>query len=74
MAVEVSRSRTGFPIHHHENPKGLNAITINRNLLQNVRLFKVRRDHEFDERPLHGTWAPLNGRPKGGHPLADLYV
>ncbi|MFO7569013.1 MAG: glycosyltransferase [Smithellaceae bacterium] len=37
-----------------------------------VRLFKARRDHAFDDRPLHGHWAPLNSQSHGGYPLADL--
>jgi len=37
-----------------------------------VRLFKARRDHLFDDRPLHGHWAPLNSRVQGGYPHADL--
>ncbi len=37
-----------------------------------VRLFKVRRDHVFDDRPLHGYWAPLNSQIAGDYPCADL--
>lgn len=39
-----------------------------------VRLFKARADHEFDDRPLHGLWAPLNNRPAGDYPQADLII
>ena len=35
-------------------------------------LFKWRADHEFDERPLHSHWAPLNSRHKNKFPHADL--
>lgn len=35
-------------------------------------LFKYRRDHEFDHRPLHNYWAPLNSRINGQYVHADL--
>lgn len=38
------------------------------------RFFKARRDHVFDDRPMHGLWAPLNSRPSGDYPVADLIV
>lgn len=38
------------------------------------RLFRARRDHEFDTRALHGFWAPLNSRIDGDYPLADLLL
>lgn len=44
-------------------------------------LFRARRDHAFDMRALHGTWAPLNGLPPPADgratfpfPVADLIV
>jgi hypothetical protein len=39
-----------------------------------VRLFQARADHEFDERLLHGLWAPLNSRTDDGYPFADLII
>jgi glycosyltransferase involved in cell wall biosynthesis len=39
---------------------------------QPVRLFKLRRDHEFDDRPLHGYWAPLNSQVDNNYKSADL--
>ena len=41
---------------------------------QPPRLFKARRDHEFDDRPLHGFWAPLNSQRNGDYPKADLII
>jgi glycosyltransferase involved in cell wall biosynthesis len=35
-------------------------------------LFQYRPDHEFDPRPLHNYWAPLNSRVDGRYPPADL--
>jgi GT2 family glycosyltransferase len=37
-------------------------------------LFRARRDHAFDDRQLHGHWAPLNDHPDGVFPTADLLV
>ena len=37
-----------------------------------VRFFKARLDHEFDNKPLHAYWAPLNSRRNGKFPKADL--
>lgn len=37
-----------------------------------VRLFKVRRDHAFDDSPLHGFWAPLNSQVRGDYVRSDL--
>lgn len=39
-----------------------------------ARLFKARRDHDFDPRPLHGIKAPLQARRNGRYPLADLSI
>ena len=40
---------------------------------QSVRLFRFRRDHDFDARALHGHWAPENSRaPNGDWAAADL--
>jgi hypothetical protein len=39
-----------------------------------ARFFASRLDHEFDERQLHGHWAPLNSRHNGGYPEADLVI
>ncbi len=41
---------------------------------QPPRLFKARQDHQFDDRPLHGYWAPLNSQRNGDYPKADLIV
>ncbi|KAA3630907.1 MAG: hypothetical protein DWQ08_05545, partial [Proteobacteria bacterium] len=35
-------------------------------------LFRFRPDHEFDPRPMHNYWAPLNSRVNGQFPHADL--
>jgi hypothetical protein len=39
-----------------------------------ARLFRARKDHEFDRRPLHAHKAPLQARRRGRFPLADLNV
>jgi len=39
-----------------------------------VRFFAARLDHQFDERPLHGCWAPLNSRREGDFEQSDLIV
>lgn len=39
-----------------------------------ARFFASRLDHEFDDRELHGHWAPLNSRHNGGYPEADLVI
>lgn len=39
-----------------------------------ARLFKARRDHEFDPRDLHGHWAPLNSMHMGAYPQTDLII
>ena len=41
---------------------------------RSARLFKARLDHEFDPRVLHGSWAPLNSRVGGVHPLVELNI
>jgi hypothetical protein len=39
-----------------------------------ARLFRVRADHEFDLRPLHGGKAPLQAKVRGRYPLAELEI
>lgn len=39
-----------------------------------ARFFKARRDHVFDTRQLHGSWAPLNSMHRGRFPEADLII
>ncbi|OGD21392.1 MAG: hypothetical protein A2W03_06540 [Candidatus Aminicenantes bacterium RBG_16_63_16] len=39
-----------------------------------ARLFRALADHEFDERPLHGSKAPLQGKVLGVFPFADLVI
>ena len=39
-----------------------------------ARLFRLREDHEFDPRPLHGVKAPLQARVAGRYPRADLEI
>ena len=39
-----------------------------------VRMFKARADHQFDERPLHGYWAPLNSLDAESCGDADLVI
>ena len=39
-----------------------------------ARLFKARRDNEFDTRTFHGHWAPLNSKHMGSYPEADLII
>lgn len=38
------------------------------------RLFQALADHEFDERPIHGAKAPLQGKFRGAFPFADLII
>ena len=38
------------------------------------RLFKAMRDHEFDERRLHSSKAPMQARRNGPMPVADLNI
>jgi hypothetical protein len=38
------------------------------------RLFKALPDHRFDDLPLHGARAPLQGKVFGLFPLADLFL
>ncbi|EDY39123.1 AMP-binding enzyme domain protein [Cyanobium sp. PCC 7001] len=38
------------------------------------RLFLARHDHEFDNKPLHGAWAPLNSRSNGMFPVVDVII
>ena len=38
------------------------------------RFFKAVADHRFDERPIHGARAPLQGKFRGSFPLADLII
>jgi len=38
------------------------------------RLFRAMPDHRFDERPLHGAKAPIQGKVFGVFPLADLVI
>ncbi len=38
------------------------------------RFFQARADHQFDERPIHGAKAPLQGKVRGFFPLADLII
>jgi hypothetical protein len=41
----------------------------------NPRLFRLRVDHDFGDRALHGGWAPENSRSaSGGYPPVDLRV
>lgn len=39
-----------------------------------VRMFKARPDHHFDDRPLHGHWAPLNSLDHTSCRDADLVI
>lgn len=39
-----------------------------------ARLFRLREDHEFDTRPLHGLKAPLQASRRGRFPKADLNI
>lgn len=39
-----------------------------------ARLFRLREDHAFDDRPLHGLKAPLQARRGSGFPKADLTI
>jgi len=39
-----------------------------------ARFFKARPDHIFNERPLHGQWAPANSRESGEFPEANLII
>lgn len=37
-----------------------------------ARLFRPRTDHAFEDRRLHGQWAPKNSQFHGGYPWVDL--
>ncbi len=39
-----------------------------------ARLFKARQDHQFDDRSLHGHWAPLNSLTESTCREADLII
>ncbi|MDI6773268.1 MAG: glycosyltransferase [bacterium] len=39
-----------------------------------ARFFRARLDHEFDTRPLHSHWAPLNSKQAERYPTADLVI
>jgi len=39
-----------------------------------ARLFRLREDHIFDDKPVHGIKAPLQARWCGRYPLADLRI
>lgn len=39
-----------------------------------LRFFRSSRDHEFDTRPIHRHWGPLNSRVNGQFPGADLII
>lgn len=39
-----------------------------------LRFFRSARDHEFDTRPMHRHWGPLNGRVDGRFVGADLIL
>jgi len=39
-----------------------------------ARIFKARQDHQFDDRPLHGHWAPLNSLSDTTCREADLII
>ena len=41
---------------------------------RHARLFAHRPEPQLDPRPLHGHWAPLDGRVDGGYAEADLLV
>jgi glycosyltransferase involved in cell wall biosynthesis len=38
------------------------------------RFFRALADHQFDERPIHGAKAPLQGKVRGSFPIADLII
>lgn len=38
------------------------------------RFFRALADHQFDERPIHGAKAPLQGKVRGSFPVADLII
>lgn len=37
-------------------------------------LFRASTEHRFDERPFHGQWASVAGRPFGQHPEIDARI
>jgi glycosyltransferase involved in cell wall biosynthesis len=39
-----------------------------------ARLFRALADHQFDDRPLHGAKAPIQGKVFGVFPFADLVI
>jgi hypothetical protein len=67
---------TAFGIHFRElwdSPRSFRADGIWGRKTQ-PRLFQARADHRFDERPIHGAKAPLQGKVRGSFPLADLII
>lgn len=67
---------TAFEVHFRElwdSPRLFRADGIWGQKTQ-ARFFKARADHQFDERPIHGTKAPLQGRVRGFFPIADLII
>jgi glycosyltransferase involved in cell wall biosynthesis len=67
---------TAFGVHFRElwdSPRSFRADGIWGRKTQ-PRFFQARADHQFDERPIHGAKAPLQGKVRGFFPLADLII
>jgi hypothetical protein len=67
---------TAFGVHFRElwdSPRSFRADGIWGRKTQ-PRFFRALADHQFDERPIHGAKAPLQGKIGGSFPLADLII
>ena len=67
---------TAFGIHFRElwdSPRSFRVDGIWGRKTQ-PRFFRARADHQFDERPIHGAKAPLQGKFRGSFPVADLIL
>jgi GT2 family glycosyltransferase len=76
----IQRSRsiglTAFGIHFRElwdSPRSFRVDGIWGRKTQ-PRFFRALADHQFDERPIHGAKAPLQGKIRGSFPIADLII
>ena len=72
----LSIGLTAFGVHFRElwdSPLSFRADGIWGRKTQ-PRFFRAMADHLFDERPIHGAKAPLQGKVHGSFPIADLII
>ncbi|MCJ7526186.1 MAG: glycosyltransferase family 2 protein [Candidatus Aminicenantes bacterium] len=67
---------TAFEIHFRELWDSPNFFRVDGIWIHKTqpRFFQARADHQFDQRPLHGAKAPLQGKVHGFFPIADLII